>query len=73
MFLTEVCACRAPLLQVVEDLLNFLEADPDGLHHLPAWHYLDVRRPADSQITLRDMLTHCYDLRSAPCDLEMPA
>ena len=67
------CEGHPPLLQVVEDLLNFLEADPNEMHDLPAWHYVDVQRPAGSQITLRDMLTHCYDLRSAPRDLENPA
>ena len=51
------------ILQVVDDLLRCIEADPEEMHVLPSWHYETEAHPPGSKISLRNMLTHCYDLR----------
>lgn len=52
------------LLQAVADLLHYIRADPEDMYDLPNWHYESKEQPPGSKISLRGMLTHCYDLRS---------
>lgn len=54
------------MLQVVNDLLELLDADAESLHDIPSWHYKDERLAESSKITLFELLTYCYDLRYVP-------
>ncbi|KAL6745889.1 sulfite reductase [Haematococcus lacustris] len=55
----------------VEELVEVMAADGSQLVPTPAWHYEDASHPGGKpdQLTLRDALAMCYDLRSPKPEL----
>lgn len=49
--------------QAVDELLQVLGLAGAEAVACPGWHYADVEGTTPQQLTLREVLTHCYDLR----------
>lgn len=59
---TQTCINTIPM-QVVEELLGALGAEPGLLVQVPAWHYADEEVEGRTSMPLAGALAKCYDLR----------